>query len=179
MGGKRPKEPVVVEQAKADELAREVLYMHGPEQADTEARRRVYEGVAYEAAETLPPNARAAVIQRPDHEAMLVAVVSDRLYVIEFDPPENATVATVTTTVYPIDPARDRVSRDVQHRVGERGHYRSIDWHFDIAGRPLTIQTHVGADGEVDGREALARSLAEALGWHSPPDVLEYRIEAV
>jgi hypothetical protein len=66
------------------------------------------------------------------------------------------------------DPGRgDRVSLAVNSTPG----MKSLEWRFWLDGEAITIETIPGQD---DGREALARSLAAALGWEFPePDELQ------
>lgn len=171
-----------MEEEKADELAQQVVQLHGPDARGSEREmHRVFEGVAFEVADAIPATAKAAVIQREDNEAIVLAIAEDRVWVIEPHSPENEIEPVmVTTSVLRLDPGRDRVRRDSRHRKrADGGRYAFVTWYFEIAGRSFEIAVAVGIDGDHDPRGRLAHSLAAALGWHFPPDVGAYRIDAV
>ncbi len=66
-----------------------------------------------------------------------------------------------------VDPDRDWARLAVNPRAGGK----STEWRFWIDGEAITIETGMG---QSDDREALALTLAAALGWDFPqPDELQ------
>jgi hypothetical protein len=171
-----------VQQNSADELAEQLVSMYNGEHGVVHLEwpaTRMYEAVSFEAADVIPPNAQAAVIQRDGHEPMLIAVDGARVFLITVEPPEaDGHPATAETTLLTLKLGRDCVRRKVRHRTGSRGRIVSTTWHFEIAGLPLTIHARTG-DEKADPRDGVARRLAGALGWHFAPKLADYRIEAL
>lgn len=145
---------------------------HPKVQDQGRAAHLVHDAVFNLTTEFLPDDAEAAAVvhREADGAPVAAALKGDRLYAVECLPLEgDMEPGTTRARLVRLDPKTCRVQLEAQYRPGGvmNDRVRRSTWRFQLVDDlSLTIETKTNLDeGEMDGDEKLAQSMALALGW--------------
>jgi len=140
---------------------------------NTDDHSRVHQTAFNGAFEFIPDGVPWAVIEGNDGPPKLIALDGNKLYTMTIgDIGEESLSGTASCRLILIDPSEATVeftSKFSGHR-GPEPMSRETTWMFDIGSVSLTFSSKFSAgQSRVRPDEALARTLAETIGWTSLP----------